>query len=78
MLITALLHFQLEGRREPRNEVGCLSAAECLVDFEATIFRFLRRLNPLGHFLQRILADLYFCYVKKNANYTYLPSKQGI
>ena len=50
MLITALLHFRPEGHREPRNEVGSLSPAKRLMEFEPENFRFwLQRLNQLGH-----------------------------
>ena len=31
MLITAFYHFEPEGHREPRNEVGSLSPAERLI-----------------------------------------------
>ena len=34
MLITAFVQFLQEGHREPRNEVGSLSQAERLVEFE--------------------------------------------
>ena len=34
MLITAFLQFRHEGHQEPRNEVGPLNPAECLVRFE--------------------------------------------
>ena len=45
-----VLHFRPEGHREPRSEVGSLSPAECLVEFEPGTFRFLlQRFNPLGH-----------------------------
>ena len=50
MLITAFLHVRPEGHWEPRNEVGSLSPAECLVGFEPGTFRFLlQHLNLLGH-----------------------------
>ena len=46
-----VLHFRLEGYREPCYEVGSLSPAKRLVGFEPGTFRFLlQRLNPLGHF----------------------------
>ena len=54
MLITAFVHVQPKGHREPRNKVGSLSPAERLVGFEPGTFRFLlQRLNPLGHSLQK-------------------------
>ena len=47
MLIIAFLHIQPEGHREPRNEIGSLSPAEHLVEFEPGTFRFLlQHLNP--------------------------------
>ena len=50
MLITAFVHIQPTGQREPRNEVGSLSPAKCLAGFELGTFRFLLQcLNPLGH-----------------------------
>ena len=49
MLITCVLHIRPEGHQEPRNEVGSLTLAECLVGFEPGTFRFWsQRLNPLG------------------------------
>ena len=45
-----ILHFQPQGYREPQNEVGSLSLAERLVEFEPRTFQFLlQSLNPLGH-----------------------------
>ena len=41
MLITAFVHVQPEGHREPRSEVGSLSPAERLAGFEPGTFRFL-------------------------------------
>ena len=38
MLITGVLHIQPEGHWEPRNEVGSLSVADCLVGFELGTF----------------------------------------
>ena len=50
MLITAFVQIRPEGHREPRNEVGSLSPAERLVDFEpGTFWLWLQRLNQLGH-----------------------------
>ena len=50
MLITAFLHVQPEGHREPCSKVGSLSPAERLVGFELGTVRFLlQRLNPLDH-----------------------------
>ena len=50
MLITAFIHIQPEGNREPRNEVGSLSSIERLADFEMGTLQFLlQRLNPLDH-----------------------------
>ena len=40
MLITAFVNFSLESHQEPRNEVGSLSPAEDLVEFEPGTFRF--------------------------------------
>ena len=49
MLITCVLHIRPEGHEELRNEVGSLSSAECLVEFEPGTFRFWsQRLHPLG------------------------------
>ena len=43
------VYIRPEGHREPRNEVGSLSPAERLADFEPGTFRFLLQcLNPLG------------------------------
>ena len=50
MLITAFVQFRHKGNREPCNEVGSLSPAERLVEFEPGAFQFLsQRLNTLGH-----------------------------
>ena len=50
MLITVFVQVWLKGHQEPRNEVGSLSPAECLVGFEPGTFRFwLQCPNPLGH-----------------------------
>ena len=50
MLITAFVQLQPKGNWEPRNEVGSLSPAECLVGFEPGTFWFwLQHLNPLDH-----------------------------
>ena len=58
-----VLHFRPESRREPRNEVGSLSPAECLVQFEPRTFRFLLLgLNLLGHSLQQF--PLEFPYIQ--------------
>ena len=49
-MLISVLHFRSEGHPKPRNEVGFLSLAQCLVGFEPRTFRFLlQRLNPLGH-----------------------------
>ena len=39
MLITAFQRFRPKGYRNPCNEVGSLSPAECLVEFEPGSFR---------------------------------------
>ena len=50
MLITVFVHIRPDSHRVPRNEVGSLSPAERLADFEPGTFRFLlQRLDPLGH-----------------------------
>ena len=38
MLITCVLHIRPEGHWEPRNEVGSLSPAKCLVGFKPGTF----------------------------------------
>ena len=49
MLIIVYFKLQLEGQREPRNEVGSRIPAEHLVGFEPGTFRFLsQRLESLG------------------------------
>ena len=61
MLITAFVQVQPEGHQEPRNKVGSLSPAECLVGFEQGTFQFwLRHLNPLAHspFLSRTILNI--------------------
>ena len=57
ILITAFLHIQPEGHREPRNEVGSLSPVKLLLGFEPGTFRFcLQLLNLPGHSLLKIIA----------------------
>ena len=41
MSITAYVHIQPEGHREPRNEVGSLSPVKRLAGFEPGTFQFL-------------------------------------
>ena len=52
-----VIHFRLEGHREPCNELGPLSLVEHLVAFELVTFQFLLQgLSPQGH------LHLHFCF----------------
>ena len=59
-----ILTYSTEAHREPHNEVGSLSLAECLVGFDTEIFKFwLQRLNPLGNYpLKHPLKHLFWVY----------------
>ena len=57
ILITAFLHIQPEGHREPRDEVGSLRPVKLLLGFEPGTFRFcLQLFNLPGHSLPKIIA----------------------
>ena len=70
MLITAFYIFNPKVTQEPRNEVGSLSIAKCLVGFELGTFWFLLKgLNPLGH--SPTLPNCFLIEEKSNSTETY-------
>ena len=62
LLITVFVYIRPEGHREPFNEVGSLSPAECLAGFEPGTFRFLLQcLNPTSDGEEKAMDFDFFC-----------------
>ena len=53
MLITCVLHIRPKGHQEPCSEVGCLSPAKHLVEFELGTFQF---------WSQHLNINIFFCF----------------